>query len=94
MEQVKQTQTQKQKLLLDAEVVVPLKYLSNFWRSRDLTLINCGIEIDLSWPKECIISEILITPVIAGYPNTRPPISAVAARQTTGLTFQINNAKL
>ena len=56
MEQVKQTQTQKQKLLLDAEVVVPLKYLSNFWRSRDLTLINCGIEIDLSWPKECIIS--------------------------------------
>ena len=24
--------------ILDAEVVVPLKYLSNFWRSLDLTL--------------------------------------------------------
>ena len=28
--------------------VVPLKYLSNFWRSLDLPLINCKIEIDLS----------------------------------------------
>ena len=27
--------------ILDAEVVVPLKYLSNFWRSLDLPLINC-----------------------------------------------------
>ena len=33
---------------LDAEVVVPLKYLSNFWRSLDLPLINCEIELDLS----------------------------------------------
>ena len=28
--------------------VVPLKYLSNFWNSLDLPLINCKIEIDLS----------------------------------------------
>ena len=27
----------------DTEVVVPLKYLSNFWRSLDLSLINCEI---------------------------------------------------
>ena len=33
---------------LDAEVVIPLKYLSNFWRSYDLPLINGEIEIDLS----------------------------------------------
>ena len=29
--------------ILDAEVVVPLKYLSNIWRSLDLPLINCEI---------------------------------------------------
>ena len=34
---------------LDTEVVVPLKYLSNFWRSLGLPLINCKIEIDLAW---------------------------------------------
>ena len=28
---------------LDVVVVVPLKYLSNFWRSFDLSLINCKI---------------------------------------------------
>ena len=41
--------TPNDKNILDAEVVVPLKYLSNFWRSLDLPLINCEIELDLSW---------------------------------------------
>ena len=31
---------------LDTEVVFPLKYLSNFWRSLDLSLINCKIAFD------------------------------------------------
>ena len=35
--------------ILNTDVVVPLKYLSNFWRSLDLRLINCKIELDLSW---------------------------------------------
>ena len=46
---------------LDAEVVVPSKYLSNFWRSLDLFLINCEIELRLSWSKKCIIREIYRT---------------------------------
>ena len=33
---------------LNTEVVVPLKYLSNFGRSLDLLLINCKIELELS----------------------------------------------
>ena len=36
---------------LHTEVVVPLKYLSNFWRFLDLSLINCKVELDLSWSK-------------------------------------------
>ena len=36
---------------LNAEVVVPLKHLSNFWRSLVLLLINCEIELDLTWSK-------------------------------------------
>ena len=43
---------------LDIEVVVPLKYLSKFWRSLNLLLINCKIELELSWLKDCVISEI------------------------------------
>ena len=48
--------------ILDAKVVVRVKYLSNIWRSLDLPLINsCEIELDLSWLKECIVSEISVT---------------------------------
>ena len=42
---------------LDKEVLVLLKYLSNFWRSLNLLLIDSEIELDLSWSKDCIISE-------------------------------------
>ena len=32
---------------LDVEAVVALRYLSNFWKSLDLSLINCEIELVL-----------------------------------------------
>ena len=35
--------------ILDTENVVPLKYLSNFWRYLSLSFINCEIELDLRW---------------------------------------------
>ena len=37
--------------ILDTVAFVPLKYLSNFWRSLDLPLINCELELDLKWIK-------------------------------------------
>ena len=80
--------------ILDAEVVVPPKYLSNFWRSLDLPLINHEIEFDLSWSKECAISEISLTLRVVGNPNVHPTVPSAAAIQTTRATFQINNAKL
>ena len=36
------------------KVVVPLKYLSNFFRSLEMPLINCKIKLNLIWKKECI----------------------------------------
>ena len=58
-----------------------------------MPLISCETELDLSWSKECIISEISITPSTAGNPRANPSVPPMAARQTTGATFQINNAK-
>ena len=37
--------------IINAEIVVSLKHLSNFLRSLDLPLINCEIEFDLKWTK-------------------------------------------
>ena len=38
-------------------ITIPLKYLSNFWRFLDFSLINCEIELDLSWAKDCALIE-------------------------------------
>ena len=39
------------------EIVVPLKYISNFWGTLEMPLINCEISLDLTWPKTCAISS-------------------------------------
>ena len=38
------------------KIVVPLKYLSNFFRSLEMPLINCKIKLNLTWKKECVVS--------------------------------------
>ena len=38
------------------KVVVPLKHLSNFFRSLEMPLINCKIKLNLTWKKECVLS--------------------------------------
>ena len=39
------------------KVIVPLKYLSNFFRSLEMPLINCKIKLNLTWKKECVLSN-------------------------------------
>ena len=41
----------------DVEILVPLKYLSNFWRTLEMSLINCEVELILTWSKNCVISS-------------------------------------
>ena len=41
---------------LNVNIVVPLKYLSNFLRSLEMPLINCKIKLNLTWKKECVLS--------------------------------------
>ena len=40
---------------LNVKVVVPLKYLSNFFRSLEMPLINYKIKLNLTWKKECVL---------------------------------------
>ena len=42
----------------DVKVVVPLKHLSNFWRHLDIPLINCEVELILTWFKNCTNRQI------------------------------------
>ena len=56
-------------------------------------MITCEKELDFSWSKNCIISEILIRRGIPAIPDDRSSVQVVAI-QTTGATFQINNGLL
>ena len=42
----------------NVKIAVPLKYLGNFWRSLEMSLINCKIHLDLNWIKDCVMSTI------------------------------------
>ena len=42
---------------LSVKIVVPLKYLSNFFRSLEIPLINCKVKLYLTWKKMCIINS-------------------------------------
>ena len=39
----------------DVEVMVPLKYLSNFWRTLEMPLINCEVNLVLTWSSTCVL---------------------------------------
>ena len=39
----------------DVEIVIPLKYLSNFWRTLEMRLIHCEVELILNWSSNCVI---------------------------------------
>ena len=36
---------------------IGLKYLSNFWRILDMSLINCKVSLILTWSRECVITS-------------------------------------
>ena len=35
--------------------MIPLKYLSNFWRTLEMPLINCEVELILTWSENCVM---------------------------------------
>ena len=41
----------------DVEKAVLLKYLSNFWKALEVLLINCEINLILTWSEDSIISS-------------------------------------
>ena len=41
----------------ETEIVIPLKHLSNFLRSLNIPLINCEVELILTWSKTCVLAD-------------------------------------
>ena len=43
------------RILKNATMAAPLNYLSNFWRSLEMPLINCKIDLKLKWVNYCFV---------------------------------------
>ena len=41
----------------NVEIMVTLKYLSNFRKTLEMFLINCEITVDLNWSKKSVIAD-------------------------------------
>ena len=41
----------------NVEIALQLKYLSNFWRTLDMPLINCEVYLNLTWSKNCVLTS-------------------------------------
>ena len=75
----------------EAKIVVPLKYLSNFWRSLEMPLINCKVYLELSWIKDCILSNAKNTAKFA-VTDTKlhVPIVTLSTKDSANLAKQLN----
>ena len=76
----------------NTKIVVPLKYLSNFWRSLEMPLINCKVHLELNWVEDCILSsagdsaKLKITDA-----KLHAPIVTLSSKDNVNLTKQLSN---
>ena len=68
----------------EVEIVVPVKYLSNFRRALKIPLINCEVSLILPWCRDCVITS-MEKRVITNTQRDTSPKNA---------TFQIKDTKL
>ena len=79
----------------NVKLVVPLKYVSNFFRSLEMPLVNCKIDLELTWHKDCMISSAnaaagqVVSFMIT---NTKlyVPVVTLSTKDNTNLTKQLN----
>ena len=79
----------------NVKLVVPLKYVSSFVRPLEMPLVNCKIDLELTWHKDCMISSAnaaagqVVSFMIA---NTKlyVPVVTLSTKDNTNLTKQLN----
>ena len=69
----------------DVTIAVPLKYLGNFLRSLETPLINCKINLELSWSKDYVMSTIADTTFKITNTNLFIPIVTLSSKDNVKL---------
>ena len=73
----------------DVEIMVPLKYLSNFWRTLDMHSINCENTLQLTCSKKCILAAGTVANHIPKFKITGTklyvPVVALSTQEKTSM---------
>ena len=80
----------------NVKLVVPLKYVSSFFRSLEMPLVNCKIDLELRWHKDCIISRVNAAAgqaVSFMITNTKlyVPVVTLSTKDNNNLAKQLND---
>ena len=68
---------------------MPLKYLSNFWRTLDIPLNNCEISLTLTWSENCVVTS---KATREADPDPDPAVTGI--NNPTNANFKIKDCKL
>ena len=80
---------------VDVEIMVPLKYLKNFWRTLQMPLITCEIELILTWSKGCVIIYTNVDDQVPTFTTTKTnlyvPIVTLSTQDNSKLLPQLKS---
>ena len=75
--------------------MVPLKYLSNFWRTLEIPLSNCEVEIILDWSANCVIIYTNVDNQVPAFTITQTnlyiPVVTLSTPDNAMLLLQLKN---
>ena len=71
--------------------MVPLRYLSNFWRTLEMPLINCEFNLILDWSSNCVIVYINIANQNSTFTITETKLSVSVVTLSTQDNAKIIN---
>ena len=78
--------------IVNTKIAMPLKYLSNFWKTLEMSSINCEINLILTWSANGVISESdrVITFTIT-YTKLYVPVATLSTQDNTKLLQQFKS---
>ena len=79
----------------DVEIIVSLKYLSNFWRTLEMPLINCEVNLILTWSSTCVIASVIVANQAATFTITdtklHVPVVTLSTQENTKFLQQLKS---
>ena len=79
----------------DVEIIVPLKYLSNFWRALEMPLINYEFNLILTWSSTCVIASVIVANQAATFQITDTklyvPVVTLSTQENTKFLQQLKS---